>query len=298
MILKSIRDTQFLYIDWWIHNHCNYNCLYCADIIKNGRIDYPNLENAVSAVEQINQYAKDNKKICNYYITGGEATMWPFLIDLLEKIKYHNSIVKLRSNGSLAIDEWNRMLDFVDYVNLEYHPEFSNPAHFIMSVNSSIKKNKLGSVLFNMIPERWDEIDDIITKIKNIWEDAPIKKKILFNDPVVNQEIKPYEDEQIKQLSNQSGDLIFTDDNQKEIITDYQRLIIEKKNKFINYQCMIGVEQIVIDAYGRVGKGHCRVGGYIGRLGGELKFSPKPVQCIREYCINGFDIQATKIKSV
>jgi MoaA/NifB/PqqE/SkfB family radical SAM enzyme len=91
MQLRSIRDNRYFYIDWWLMNHCNYNCSYCPDIIKSGSIDLPNIEHCLNFVDQVNNFAKTLGKTCSYYFTGGEVTQWPWLVDLIKHIKSKNS---------------------------------------------------------------------------------------------------------------------------------------------------------------------------------------------------------------
>lgn len=116
---------------------------------------------------------------------------------------------------------------------------------------------------------------------------------MLFQDPIRNTKPMDYDEEQKQALTKTQGNIIITSTDGLEY-TDYQTMILEKKNRFKTANCSIGIEQIIIDAWGVVRKGHCRQGGLIGHLGKTLVFDGQPVRCLKEDCSNGFDILATK----
>lgn len=293
MILESLRPKHILFVDWWLMNHCNYNCSYCADIIKNGSVDLPKIQDCLDFIDVLADHANRIHKKVEFSITGGEVTQWPFLSDLLVKIRSKSFKSIIRSNASCSISEWQKILENLDNVRLEFHPEFQNLAHFVMIVSATMKANVSCSLNINMIPERWDELETTIEKLLRLYPDLTINKKMLFSDPVGNSKPLPYTEPQIKQFENQNGDLLYYE-NGKPIRTDFQTLVLHKKNYFINSNCNAGIEQFVIDAWGRVFRGHCRQGGKIGAVGKDIKFPTDPVRCGKTTCVNGFDIVSTK----
>lgn len=274
-------------------NHCNYNCSYCADLIKNGSIDLPNVTDCLDFVDKVRDHCRHFTRIADFNLTGGEVTQWPFLVDLLDRIKLYDFRSSIRSNSSCSIDFWNQIIDSVTSVRLEFHPEFQNLSHFVMIVSATMKKKKDCSVLVNMIPERWDELEKMIEKLSSLYPHLPISKKMLFSDPAVNTAPLPYTEPQLQEFENQNGDLIFYDRG-KPIKTNFQSLIIHDKNKFAGHSCNSGLEQIIVDAWGKVYRGHCRQGGSIGRIGKNLVLPIEPIVCQKPTCSNGFDIYSTK----
>jgi pyruvate-formate lyase-activating enzyme len=274
-------------------NHCNYNCSYCPDIIKSGSIDLPNIEHCLNFVDQVNNFAKTLGKTCSYYFTGGEVTQWPWLVDLIKHIKTKNSNVCIRTNASMPIAEWQRLLDTVDSINLEVHSEHTPISHFMLCLHAAKKKNVNVSITMSMLPDRWQELEDTITKIQKIWPDQHVHRKMLFEDPAINKQPMEYKLEHTVKLKSQHGDLIYIKDGKTEF-TDFQTLMLDGKNTFPGQQCMAGVEQLIIDAWGRIKRGHCGQGGLVGKLGIEFTGVQLPIICNAEACRNGFDIHATK----
>lgn len=293
MILESTRSKDLFYVDWWLMNHCNYNCFYCADLIKNGSIDLPDITDCLDFVDKVKDHCRHFNRTADFNLTGGEVTQWPFLADLLDKINGFNYRSSIRSNGSCSVDFWNQVIDCVSSVRLEFHPEFQNLSHFVMIVSATMKKNVDCSILVNMIPERWEELERMIKKLSSLYPDLPISRKMLFSDPSVNTKPLPYTEPQLEEFENQNGDLIFYDEG-KTLRTNFQSLILHDKNRFSGYSCNSGLEQIIVDAWGRVYRGHCRQGGSIGKIGKTLVLPTEPITCHKPSCSNGFDIHATK----
>lgn len=294
MKLRSTRQGNYFYIDWWLMNHCNFNCSYCPDLLKNGSAELPNIEHCKEFVTEAKEFASSFKKIPKYYFTGGEVTQWPWLTELLEHAKLHGGEIGIRTNASMPIDKWSRLCDTLNTVNIEVHSEHTQISHFMMCLHTAKKKNVSVGITINMLPERWKELDEVIDKIRSIWPDQPVHRKMLFEDPAINKIPMTYTPVQQFKLKRQSGELILTENGEEEF-TDFQTLVLEDKNNFQGHECMAGIEQVIVDAWGRVHRGHCRQGGLIGVLGKGYKWRTDPITCQAERCRNGFDINATKL---
>ncbi len=297
MQIASTRSRDWIYVDWWLTNHCNYNCSYCADLIKSGSIPLPNIDQCLDLVRDLAQHARSQGKNCDYHITGGEVTHWHLLIDLLKEISIQKGKTRIRTNASLAIDEWRDLCQYLDTVNLEFHAEHSSTSHFLLAVKAA-KDQGLGiTITASMLPDRWSEIEEMIAKIQSLWPDQDVVKKAVYQDPVVNSKLVNYSEVQLKMLQRKDGPMKFVAEDGAEYYTDIQTMALLNKNKFQGWQCYAGIEQLVIDAYGKIGRAHCRAGRPIGHLGEKLSWPIEPIVCQFDSCTNGFDFSATKIKN-
>lgn len=285
-------------VDWWLMNHCQYQCTYCADILRSGSIALPDWRDCQSAVSVIDQHCRSMKLTAHYHLTGGEVTEWPWLGDLLALIKSQGGRTRIRTNASLGVDQWQQIVSCLDTVNLEYHPEFANPAHFLMILSMTRSQGVNASVTVNMMQDRWAELEQLIAKINHLWPDQAVFKRMLFTDPVSNRVAGAYSDQQIHKLKRQTGPLLLTLRDGSTEYTDYQTLVLEQKNQFRDWFCWSGVEQIIIDAYGRVYRGHCRQGGKLGSISEGFTIAKDPHQCLTLECRNSFDIDSTKSQTV
>jgi MoaA/NifB/PqqE/SkfB family radical SAM enzyme len=296
--LSSTRDSQYFYVNWWLTDHCNWDCSYCHDILKRGDLPFPKLDHVKDFIDQISAFCRRINKKIFLDITGGEVTEYPFLDELLLHARSHDSYIKIRTNASQTVDNLCKTLDLVDVVEIEFHPEHTQTSHFMMCLNAAAQKQGLlVSVNLNALPERFHEVEELEHRIREKWANFNVKLKMLFNDPVSNTKPMIYQEPQKVKLKRQSGSMILDYGDDQEF-TDYQTLILEDKNRFEDWSCNIGIEQIIVDAYGVVRRGHCRQGGSIGSLGNPLRLDGLTVTCKKSHCVNGFDILATKIKSV
>ena len=77
--------------------------------------------------------------------------------------------------------------------------------------------------------------------------------------------------------------------------TDYPTMVSDGANRFEGMRCSIGLEQLIVDAWGRVRRGHCGQGGSMGVIGGAIIWPTEALACRKPSCDNAFDILATKI---
>ena len=295
----SQRPQGYFWVDWWLLNHCGYHCHYCADIIHNGSIPWPDLEACQRAVDTIAGHCRTLGIKARYHLTGGEVTEWPWLLELLEHMAASGSSSRIRTNAALGLDRYLQILPWLESVNLEYHPGHANPSHFLIMVKASRDQGIGVSVTINMVKQHWTQLEQLIAKINELWPDQGIYRKMVFVDPVVNVQPSDYDSDQIKALATQPPTMVqHLETTQTGVKGDYQTMILENKNHFRDWFCWSGVEQLVIDAYGRVFRGHCRQGGKLGTIYEGFAMPKDPIQCASSICRNSFDMESTKKQSL
>lgn len=293
MQLVSTRPSHWFYVDWWLMNHCSWSCSYCHDVIKSGNIELPYIIDCIRFVDQAVEYAKHFDKRPNINFTGGEVTEWANFVQLLEHADKNGCYTQFRSNANLASDLWKDLLRFTNKVIMEVHPEYTQVSQFLIALNWAVQHAEV-QVNINMSRDRWDELLELETKITAKWPQVIVCRKMLFEDPVFNTSPQDYNAEQVIMLKGQTGDIRLIDQD-NETVTDYQTIVLEGKNKFTGWQCMAGIEQVVVDAWGKVHRGHCRQGGYMGHIKDpEVFWYQLPKVCKLEVCRNAFDILASK----
>lgn len=296
MRCSTTRDRQWFYVDWWLMNHCSWNCSYCHDIIKSGNIPLPDIRDCFRLVDTLTAYIKTKNQKINFNFTGGEVTEWNEFVNLVEYSKTLHHYIKFRSNGNIDRDTWISIIKNSDEVILEIHPEHTLISKFLLALDLSVKQGLRTNVNINMDKDRWEELDSIYDLIKRKYPTISILKKMLFEDPVKNVVPIDYKPEQVVILKKQTGDLLLEYDNGEQEYTDYQTIVLEGKNKFIDHTCSAGLEQLVIDAWGNIYRGHCRMEGKIGNLGHDIiRWPTSSTICRKEVCVNSFDIHATKL---
>lgn len=296
MQFKSLRDKNFFYIDWWLTDHCNWNCSYCHEELKRSALPYPSLVDIKDFLYQANTHASNQNKRIHLNLTGGEVTEYPQLIDMLDYAKELDCFVSLRTNASKSVSEMKEVFNRIDHAQISYHPEHTQISHLLLCLYAAGSNPNLSVFLeINCLPDKWEEIENLRDKVKEKWPKFGMYLKMLFEDPIKNSKPLEYDKDKIEKIKDQYKDLEITTDTGVEL-TNYQSLILEKKNSFKHFNCNIGIEQIVVDAYHDVRRGHCRISKTLGSLGQEIDFAIDSVVCPKPFCSNAFDMKATKFK--
>jgi MoaA/NifB/PqqE/SkfB family radical SAM enzyme len=293
-LVASTRPQNKFYINWWLMNHCSWACSYCHDIIRKGNIDLPYLNDCKQFVTDAVFFAANQNKTPRIEFTGGEVTEWTDFLELLSYAHTQGCETHFRTNANLGLNRWQEYLAVVDDILIEYHPEHTSPAHFLLAVNAAVDAGISVTVNLNMLKDTWEDSQAVYDKIQLKWPQIRLNRRMLFDDPVFNTSPQEYTQEQIVQLKKQHGDIKITTGANVEY-TDYQTLVLECRNKFKGYECWAGIEQVVVDAWGRVYRGHCRQGGFMGNIKDKnIVWPTQPKPCTLDACRNSFDILATK----
>jgi len=293
--IVSTRQANIFYINWWLMNHCSWACSYCNDIIRKGNIDLPYLNDCKQFIDDASLFAANQNKTLRIEFTGGEVTEWTDFLELITYAHRQGCDTQFRTNANVSLDIWKDYLLAANSILIEYHPEHTSTAHFLLCLNAAVNAGVSITVNLNMLKDSWEETESLFNRIQSKWPLVRINKRMLFEDPVFNTQPKEYTQEQTVKLKRQHGDIKIIKGSDVEY-TDYQTLVLEGRNKFKGYTCWAGLEQIVVDAWGRVYKGHCRQDGFMGNIKDKNIVWPTEAKaCSLDLCKNSFDILATKI---
>jgi len=294
MRVEATRPRGWLWVDWWLLNHCAWHCSYCPDLLRSGSIPQPNLRDCEHFVTELSQQAQNLGLKPKIKFTGGEPTEWTSLDDLLITCRSQKVSVGLRTNANVDHSRWNKLIEGLSDLEMTFHPEHTQTSVYMLNLDRAVGQGINVRAVFNMLPQRFDEIEAVREKIQNKYPMVSIDRRMLFEDPAVNHIPMQYTEPQQVKLIRQHGDIRITDGTMISY-TDYPTMISDGSNRFQDWSCSIGLEQIIVDAWGRVRRGHCGQGGSMGTVGGPIIWSNQSLICRRPSCDNAFDILATKI---
>ncbi len=131
--IEPISDGIFQ-VAWESTLKCNFDCAYCGDGHDNSK-PHPSLEDSLKTVDFIFEYVDEIMKsktelyrIANLNIQGGESIFHPQIVDILEYINKKKSeydwplYIALITNGSASTVKWKKIVQYVDYFTMSYHP--------------------------------------------------------------------------------------------------------------------------------------------------------------------------------
>jgi organic radical activating enzyme len=295
MLVEATRPQGWLWVDWWLLNHCAWRCSYCPDLLRSGSIPKPSLRDCQHFVSELTRYASQQGLKPRIKFTGGEPTEWSSLDDLLALCQQLGMTTSLRTNANVEHSRWQTLIEGLTDLEMNFHPEHTQTSVYMLNLDRAVAQGINVRAVFNMLPQRFDELELVREKIQSKYPSVGIDRRMLFEDPAVNHRPMQYTETQQVKLIRQSGDIRITDDAEISY-TDYPTMVSEGSNRFQDWNCRIGLEQLIVDAWGRVRKGHCGQGGSMGTVGGAILWPDQPLLCRRPSCDNAFDILATKTR--
>jgi len=116
------RNTMM--IDWYIGKRCNFACSYCADFIHDNYSKHVLFEKMKIFVDKIVERYGTN---IHWSLTGGEPTLNPDFIKLLEYLQDKKYEISVCTNGSRTIEYLWSMYKLVDNITYSLHFEHITP---------------------------------------------------------------------------------------------------------------------------------------------------------------------------
>lgn len=277
-------ENNLFRIDWWMGNNCNYNCSYCHPGLKNNTIPWPNFEIVSKFLyDFVEKWKRKDNRTIWMQIGGGEISLWNDLIPFAKLCHELGILLVLRTNGNKPSLFYKKLLPYVDHITLGFHPEYSNKYQYLLLIKElyalNLRNFNLQLYWYHHNNETTLlELESFFLEKANIILD----RHLVFYDPISNKNPVP--------MSSKNENNIIMD----EFSTNIEYLFQNGLNKFQGYHCSAGIEQIIIDAWGKIYRGHCRQGNIIGTIDGEWELPNDYIICPKELCSNYFDIQSSK----
>lgn len=118
------NELNTMMIDWYIGKRCNFSCSYCADFIHDNYSAHVPFDKMKIFVDKIVERYGTN---IHWSLTGGEPTLNPDFIKLLEYLQDKKHHISVCTNGSRNIEYLLQMYELVDNVTYSLHFEHIMP---------------------------------------------------------------------------------------------------------------------------------------------------------------------------
>lgn len=309
---KSI-PMNHKFIEWKIHNVCNHNCSFCPSMHKDGSQRWFTLEKYKSYLDKLSDLSEGKP----YWIqfTGGEPTLFPKFIELCEYAKNKNAFISLLSNGVRTLRWWEelRASKTLDSLYITYHSEQTeNYFHHCDILNLFLEEE---TIIIGLVTHVKNSIDLAFKAFEYLLENtgAVITLKAmmiadydiyeLYNKEQLNYILennwrygKLYSSKKNSPVSPNlriNHTLNITYNNNTKFKIDPQFLMKMRKNRFQNWECEIGKNNMRID-YDVIYRGVCEVGETRHLDDFNLNFTNDYVTCTKIECFCDTDMIATK----
>lgn len=320
--IKVEAHEKFPYklVEWKLHDKCNYNCSFCGDENKLGKVGWANLETNKKIVDSIIKSAEG--KPLWIQITGGEPTLYPNFIELARYIKQEGAYLSIITNGSRTVRWWKEFsdADLADVIYITFHSEqLADYYHLTEVTNLFLDKE---TIIINVITHVADSIEYALLGAEYLRENtggfismnamdfgtSSITEQDIGKhnfDKVVNEFNisvgKRFENEKKKtsippeHLPIRAGTTITYDDGSTEI-KDVTQMMKLGENKFKDWMCYAGVDSMNIENNVK-SRGGCKRDP-VSFTPDTLTFFDKPFACDVTDCFCAMDMITTKIKQI
>jgi hypothetical protein len=123
-------DYQIL---WDITRRCNYSCSYCWPGVHNNSNPHHDWDVIQSTLHKaINEWAPG--KTIRWNFGGGEPTLHPKFLDIMQILKDNNQWTMVTTNGSLKPAFWDKAKKLLNTVNFSCHFETLDEDQFINNI--------------------------------------------------------------------------------------------------------------------------------------------------------------------
>ena len=302
----------YKFIDWKIHNVCNHDCSFCYSRFKDGSQRWFSLS-------QYKEYTDKLVESCNgqpfwIQVTGGEPTLYPDLLELMQYMKSKGAMISLISNGSRTIRWWQELKEAKVLNNLfiTYHSEQTDDYQHIAEVINLFQDEPIEVIC--LMTHVLSSIDKVFQAYDYIVENTgalvTIKAMVIGNYDIYahysptqlaklnNSNWTPGNNRKSKSLPPEqykiSHKLKITYNNDVSVITHPQQVLKQQKNHFFGWDCDIGFDNMRVD-YDVIYRGVCEVGGERSLNDPEIHFTNDYVNCTSKDCYCSTDMIATKI---
>lgn len=333
--IDSTQKKHILNVRWNPNNVCNFQCRYCFPDANTGTHRSPeDLDLVIRNWDHLLNFYKTklNKSKFQFFIAGGEPTLWKDLGIFMAKIKKkHNAYISLISNGSRTVRWWKEHAEEIDNAHLTLHLAQGDVDHMIEVSDILYAAGSKVTVKVLMDPERWSQGIEAIAKMKKdskhpwfIMVAEVIEPHHISNK--VAPGVKRYDEKQLQYLKKdlKRWPSLYWFWKNRRLLKDEIRLyeskytmpegnvkfarpgtyINEGWNEFKDWKCNIGLESIYVDWNGDL-KGACNAKLYdlnyshnILKADFATTFDPiiKPVTCPFAACFCMPETQITKWK--
>ncbi len=131
MVVPAQHEAHLAFpksITWDISRRCNYTCTYCHPSVSNQYDNHHSQQTLIAAIDRIEKrFCRGEKS--KWVFTGGEPTINPAFMEIVDKITSRGHVIHVQSNGSRG-PEYFRQLIRKSCIGLSLHLEADAIARF------------------------------------------------------------------------------------------------------------------------------------------------------------------------
>jgi MoaA/NifB/PqqE/SkfB family radical SAM enzyme len=268
--IESNTPKDYLRIELFLSNLCNYKCWYCFPGYNEGTVMWPELELLTKNLAHLINYYRitQNKKTILLHIIGGEPTLWKNFGEFVKIMKTeHNCLISISTNGSRTYRWWDEYGHYLDHIMFSCHHERVDTDHIIKVLDLLYSKDVNITAMVLMDPSAWEKCVSITEKLKTSQYDwSVVAIEVLTDTHSYTEDQKKFFEQADKRLPNLDywyrtnkrptvNPTVFFDNGENQEV-NHNWISINNLNYFYNWECSIGIETFFIDTNGDI-RGGC-----------------------------------------
>ena len=319
-ITKTETYQEFPYnlVEWKLHDKCNYDCYFCGDENKLGKIGWADLDTNKKIVDSI--VASATKPLW-IQITGGEPTLYPKFLELVTYMKSKGAMVRVITNGSRTLRWWKQLreADVLDMIYFTFHSQQKADYKHIAEISNLFLNSE--TILITLVTYVPESLGYAIEGAKYLTENTGsyVSMNAMDLRPKSEEDKQFNEDEFEKALTEYniaygkllnvktppsiphellglpSNTTIYYNNGSSEV-KDVTLMMKLGENKFQEWTCYAGMDTMNIDGTFKY-RGGCKRDKTKFEPG-NLTFFDKPFKCDVDSCYCAMDMITTKIKNM
>lgn len=319
--VKTLNRPNSLVIEWKLHDKCNYDCVFCTPENKAGKIGWFSLEKNKEIADAIHNLA--NGKPYWIQLTGGEPTLYPHFIELLQHIKQNGGMTRVISNGSRTMRWWKELKEanVLDILFITFHSQQKASYTHIAEVLNLFHNEP--TITVGVITYTKSSLAYAFEGVEYLMENTGswinMNAMDLLDGYIDDTVVSPEDYEKIQFYTSKTGNLYAekTPTNLSEHVlesgvslltqvtysdgftevTDPTILMKTKKNRFEGWNCEVGMDTLLIHP-DKIHRGGCMRGGKAFNSVDDIKFFDKPFVCDTDVCFCVTDMVTTKYRKI
>lgn len=320
----SVTNSHSMMVYIGLGTTCNLDCLYCPKFVHDGKMPWHDVDKLMAVLEQVRHHYQW-KRTRVYTMLGGEPTLMAALPDLCQRIKAMDdgARIQLATNGTRTPRYWERISPYLDQVIVSLHVSqidiaqlnqgfkvlvengvhvttnvLMDQAHFAKAMHTAQWLTQQGWTYYiTMKPVETmlgsNQLQDYTAEQREIiqsWgEDQQYSRMEACKEIAVGRKIL---DEDLYRFCSAEGEISDLN-NFQGVSRDWDRLK--------DWHCFLNADKITIRNEGIVGTGDtCDQGAVLGNFyesdPATWAWTMAPVQCKRDRCVCGGDLDSHKFK--
>jgi len=312
----SMLNNDLFTVSWLLGRYCNYKCSYCWSHGRADTKDHRPTELCLKTIDSIKSQArKQGFNSFHFSLSGGEPTLHPGYLDILDKLaedipNTNYTSIHMTTNLSRGHRWFDKYLERAVKFNrvsitASLHREYvKNTSTFTDKLLYLQKHNIKITINMVMIPENFDELYNIALSFYNKGLNVTLKPQ---SDSHANYVVKGYTKDQLDILHNgmpqsdghkQIMQVELTDEDGKAWFMDQaERFNAFNFNCFKGWECSSGYRSIIIrEPCGNIKRSYSCIDEPIGNIETGFKLFDEPKECISPSCVSSADSKIPKRK--